>query len=183
MTQTYSTQDLQFEWLQSAENIPALVALFLKTAEKSYISHSEIIEGRASDVGRWSDDIETVLYNDFQASIIAQNAPDMSQSNGALCLMREKGGTGEIVGFANLYFVVRGSRKLCILADIVIDPAKQGHGFGQALYGFVEQFCVSNSVGQLHLESGLNNHAAHRFFENQGFELISKNFMKRLRHR
>lgn len=67
-----------------------------------------------------------------------------------------------------------------VIADLVTDPNARSGGVGKALVDFVLAEAKKRGIGWAFLESGLNNHRAHDFFEREGFEVVSKVFAKRL---
>lgn len=170
-------ENLKFTWLQDGADVARLVELFIKAANASYISHSEIYEGRAVSPNEWADNLAEVLTQEFQSAQIEGDQPAFVDTFTAVLLMRAE---GEIIGFATLSFILRRRLRLCILADIIVDTQNQSSGLGGLLLSQVETICKDNRITQLHLESGLHNEKAHSFFVKRGFHPLSKTFMKEI---
>ena len=64
--------------------------------------------------------------------------------------------------------------------DLVTLPEARSRGYGAALLRWLAEFGRARGVGQLHLDSGAQRVAAHRFYEREGFEGSSIHFKRSL---
>lgn len=142
------------------------------TAHPEYISHGEIQmgvgEGKIVDgvlVARpapdarekWMKYILEHIENDSFAQVWKAVAPD-----------------GAIVGFCVADIEEDGDAPFGMVCDILVNPDYRGHGTGQALLNTAISWLRSRGINDIYLESGKDNHSAHRFFEKRGFSHVSE---------
>ena len=153
---------------------PALADLFMGhiSAHTEYISHGEIQMG----VG------EGVIENGV---LVARPAADGREkwmkyihehiTNNALAavwkVVDEEDG---IVGFTVADIEDDGDAPFGMVCDVLVKEDYRGHGAGAALLKTAIDWLRSRGVKDIYLESGKNNHAAHRFFEKRGFAHVSE---------
>lgn len=61
-----------------------------------------------------------------------------------------------------------------MVCDVLVKEDYRGHGAGGALLQTAIDWIRSKGVNEIYLESGKDNHAAHRFFEKRGFAHVSE---------
>lgn len=149
---------------QELEALAVWFAAALRT-EPDYISHSEILWGRARNETSWSTDLEAVLKTEFSDS--ADNVTRIRARS-----------ENEIAGLACTRVVVEGHRSALILEDLYVDPRFRRQGLARLLLREVEHEAVRRGVDWIGLESGLRNTSAHDFFEAIGFTTVSKTMLK-----
>jgi len=81
---------------------------------------------------------------------------------------------GRIVGFAVADIEEDGDAPFGMVCDVLVKEECRGKGTGQALLETAVEWLRGRGVSGIYLESGKNNHAAHRFFEKRGFRHISE---------
>ena len=79
-----------------------------------------------------------------------------------------------IVGFCVADIEADGDAPFGVVCDLLVKPDYRGHGAGGALLQKALEWLRSKDVKGIYLESGKNNHAAHRFFEKRGFAHVSE---------
>ena len=152
----------------------ALARLFIGhiSAHPEYISHGEIQMGVG--IGELKD-----------GTFVTRPAPDAREKwtkyilghigNESLSrvwkLLDE---AGEIMGFCVAEIQEDGDEPFGIICDVLVREDFRGHGAGDALIRTAIDWLRSREVSGIYLESGLNNHAAHRFFEKRGFIHVSE---------
>ncbi len=60
--------------------------------------------------------------------------------------------------------------------DLVTDAQMRSKGAGAALIQWLKQYATETGCKQLHLDSGVQRFAAHKFYLNQGFRIASHHF-------
>ena len=60
--------------------------------------------------------------------------------------------------------------------DLVTDENRQGAGTAKALFEWLVSEARKNGCGQLHLDSGVQRHRAHRFYLDRGMIISSHHF-------
>ncbi|MEL6440445.1 MAG: GNAT family N-acetyltransferase [Cyanobacteria bacterium J06621_8] len=70
--------------------------------------------------------------------------------------------------------------KYLYIADLVIASDRRSQGYGTALFDWLTQYARQNNCQQLHLDSGVQRFAAHRFYFEQKMHISSHHFTIRL---
>lgn len=164
---------MKIELAQPAD-ATALADIFMGhiSAHTEYISHGEIQMG----VG------EGVIKDGV---LVAQPAPDGREKwlkyiqlhieNPALAqVWKVVAEDGAIAGFCVADIEEDGDAPFGMVCDVLVKEDYRGHGAGQALLDTAIAWLRSRGIKDIYLESGKNNHAAHKFFEQRGFTHISE---------
>jgi ribosomal protein S18 acetylase RimI-like enzyme len=167
-----AAQESIVSWARGAENLAEIgrwigARVSLDTA---YISHGEIQQSLSPDGRRWAPDIVERIERECRAI-----ADDDSVS-----LAEARSGDGVRLGAAIAVWETDAPTPHVVIADLIVDPAARGAGAGKALTDFILAEAQTRGLGWAFLESGLQNHRAHDFFEREGFEIVSEVFAKRL---
>lgn len=64
--------------------------------------------------------------------------------------------------------------------DLVTAAALRSRGYGTGMLAWLRRYAVDQGCGELHLDSGLQRTAAHRFYEREGMVKASYHFVERL---
>ena len=157
-----------------AEDASALADLFIGhiTAHPEYISHGEIQMG----VG------EGYVQDD---RLITRPAPDarekwirslLSQMNddSVSHVWKAVDDNGTLMGFCAAYIVEDANVRFGMVGDILVNPQCRGGGVGNTLLQTAIDWLHSKGIQDIFLESGKDNHNAHRYFEKRGFVHVSE---------
>ncbi len=60
--------------------------------------------------------------------------------------------------------------------DLITDEARRGQGFGGRLFDWITEEAAREGCGALHLDSGVQRFAAHRFYLGKGMEMTCRHF-------
>lgn len=150
------------EWEAAARFFAAEIA-----RDDSYVSHGEVQTGLSEDGRHWVADLEARMVEDF-----LDPGPDRSV---ALALR-----DGRMVGALVALFTRTERVAYLTIEDLVVAPEARSAGVGAALVAFAEEEARARGLTWAFLESGLDNHGAHQFFERKGFRAMSKVFSKPL---
>jgi GNAT superfamily N-acetyltransferase len=84
---------------------------------------------------------------------------------------------GEIVAVAGyrLVTMLYSGRQL-YLDDLVTQPAHRSEGHGAALMAWLREHAHREGCAELHLDSGLQREAAHRFYQRRGLIVVGYHF-------
>jgi GNAT superfamily N-acetyltransferase len=165
-------KNINIKWTTSEEEIHAVIKLFVASVGLDYISHGEVLSGRAIDFNRWSTNLEEVLKAELSQCI---NPQTKNYFLLALCV-KEK----QIMGFAFYEILDNGNKKIGILSDLLVNPEFQGQGLGLKIIKWAETELKNRNVNHILLESGIQNKSAHHFFEKSGFKVCSITMSKKL---
>ncbi|MDK9707192.1 MAG: GNAT family N-acetyltransferase [Desulforhopalus sp.] len=142
---------------------------FSANVDLTYISHGEIIDGRAESFLSWSPQLESIFAADAKEAIGNAHTPGAEGLHLAALFIDET-----LVGLALFEYLSRRSARTVILQDIVIGKAHRGKRLGDQFLGWLEnQFAAIGHVNRIFLESGHGNTGAHSFFERHGYTVSS----------
>lgn len=155
---------------------PSMAELFLAhiQAHPDYISHGELQMGVGESYVK-----DGVTY--------ARPAPDAREKWMKYILFQLENQTskhvwkavsseGILVGFAVAEILSDGDTSFGMVSDVLVKEDYRGHGTGAILLQTAIDWLRSNGVKGIYLESGKDNHAAHRFFQKRGFAQVSAIF-------
>ena len=158
------TKPCEISWVEGTDDVRELARFFSDNVSASYISHSEIQTGRADKPGRWAHDLTETLESEM--------IERLAEPNGSLKLIQARS-DGRLFGLAYVTFVRAARTPFLILEDIVVDRGHRGSGIGQGIVDWLRVAAGSEGIQRFFLESGLDNHKAHHFFEKNGFDQVS----------
>ena len=149
------------------KHIQKYISIFDECKHDGYISHGEVLCGRATNDLKWADNINAQMNLEFTCGIISgkYNVFEITSSE-------------EIIGFAIIE--LHKKTKAAVLSDIMIRKNFQGKGVGKEALRKIEEFLKKINIGILILESGVKNTQAHEFFEKNGYTKISVEYSKGL---
>ncbi len=164
------------QWCHDPAQAEAVARLFVAHADPAYISHSELQFGRAAAPDRWNADLHAKISGEAARAIattIRQDAP----SGTRLAVLTA---SGQLQGFAFVSFTSGSGKPFATIEDLLIAPGARGQGTGRTVVDWICAECRGMGCERLFLESGIGNHRAHHFFEDQGFVQTSIVMMRGL---
>lgn len=90
------------------------------------------------------------------------------------CVWKAVDENGSLAGFAVADIEEDGDAPFGMVCDVLVKEEYRGQGAGALLLETAVSWLREMGVKDIYLESGLNNHSAHRFFEKRGFIHISE---------
>ena len=144
----------------------ALGEFFAANVAPAYISHGEVLCGRARSLTEWVPNL---------AAVVAQEVTDALTVDAATKQVWVAHDGEHLVG---LVVVSIQSEKVATLDDIVVVRGDRSKGYGATFFAAVLDGLKETlpDLDQFMCESGLHNGGAHRFLERLGFEPVSKAF-------
>lgn len=138
--------------------------------EAAYVSHGEMLDGRAGLDGRWDPQLAQVLAREWVGT------------DARLYIAEDQ---GEWLGLlaASDHVIERPGRapvSIAFLDDLIVDAASRTHGVGSLLVDTFEAECRTRGVQAVFLEHGHGNDRADRFFRARGYGETSSVMMKSL---
>ena len=152
----------------------ALADLFIGhiTAHPEYISHGELQmgvgEGFVQD-GRLLTRPAPDAREKWMKSILYEMSDDAVSQ-----VWKAVDDKGTLMGFCAAYIVGDADIRFGMVGDILVNSQCRGGGVGNALLQTAIDWFHSKGVQDIFLESGKDNHPAHRFFEKRGFAHVSE---------
>jgi len=159
---------INYKWCTLSDNsgLDTLVDLFVVNTGVQYISHGEVIDGRANNLNEWKPEIKEIMKEEFAEAI--RNSFDATHTFTKLAVAEQN---EIIVALALVEFYPE--TKVAVLSDIVVGAQLRGQNIGEAMLNWIEAEAKSWGAKFFFLESGINNHRAHNFFERAGFHASS----------
>jgi len=149
------------------KNINKYLDIFDECKHDNYISHGEVICGRATSELKWAGNIIQQMKQEF-----------------IYCIINNKYEVFEIllsdvlIGFTIIE--TNKKSKSAVLSDIMIKKDYQGKGIGKKVLQKIEEYLKNKNIGIVLLESGIKNENVHHFFEKNGYKRISIVYSKNL---
>ncbi len=149
-------------------DLEELVALFWSNLESApeYISHGEIQMGVATAPGVLAHDGENVWREYIRSKIEGGD----SKYPSTVIVYREN---ESISAFCVLEIADDGAQPFGTICDLLVRPGIRGKGLGGRMLDKAKEWFSAHGINDVYLESGLNNHSAHSFFERHGFRPVS----------
>jgi len=166
---------VNLRWCADPSLVFLLVDFFIEHTSVAYISHGEVLDGRAEGPSVWSADLRAVLVEEFSACSFT--GEPLSESGVWIAVAEDDTG---LLAFAVVEFSARVRSPSARLHDLVVHRSRRNSGVGNKLLDWIEASVSKGGGRWMVLESGLSNHAAHTFFERRGYEPTSCVMMKRL---
>lgn len=149
-------------WVNDEQAAVELAELFVREADNSYISHSEVHEGRAIDPQHWSPQLPELLRREFI---------EATREGSPLRLLGLRV-DGRWEGLALLSFHEE-AEKYASLDDILVSRIYRNAGFASKMMEEINKMLRAEAYHVVYAESNRHNSRAHAFLERVGFEQIS----------
>jgi len=164
-----------FSWVRDAEQATPLADFFVRNVGPEYISHGEILTGRASDEQTWA---AAHLFDSVCVELAgcAKSFVEGGNSRAATATQGQR-----VVGLAICEIDRSTATAHAWVEDIVIDQNARARGFATAFLAWIEEQLEREGVLSVFIESGMRNSAAHVFFERRGYRPCSLVMRKVLR--
>ncbi|SUX54299.1 GNAT family N-acetyltransferase [Chromobacterium vaccinii] len=85
-----------------------------------------------------------------------------------------------VAGFRIQRTLVAG--KSLYVDDLATDDSARSHGHGAAMMAWLRQLAKDQGCSEIHLDSGVQRHRAHRFYLNRKMDIVAFHFSESLRH-
>ncbi len=95
-----------------------------------------------------------------------------------LVSLRTGGETAAVAGFR--YLSTLFCNRYLYVDDLVTEPQMRSRGYGATLLQWLRDKAAAEGCDELHLDSATYREAAHRFYKEQGLEILGYHFRVRL---
>jgi len=113
---------------------------------------------------------------DWQPDLAVERLREAIAANGSTVLVAVEADrfVGLCTAYIDLVSVRFGVR--CWVEDLAVDPSRRSEGIGRALLAAALTWAGANGASHLELDSGDDRAGAHRFYEREGAQNISRQF-------
>ena len=160
--------------LASAVDAGALADLFIGhiTAHPEYISHGEIQMG-VGKVSVQDGSFITRPATDAREKWM-KYILDMMNNDSIAAVWKAVDDQGTLMGFCAADIEMAGGAPFGMVGDVLVNPQCRAGGVGSTLLQTAIDWLRAKGIHDIFLESGKDNHNAHRFFEKRGFVHVSE---------
>jgi ribosomal protein S18 acetylase RimI-like enzyme len=158
------------EFLDNARRLRSVVRIIQENTTTKYITHSEVIEHRATNTRRWAHFRRSLLADDLKKAIRRLR----NGKGGILVATRGR----RLLGVAVLAY--EHNHCYGIIEDIVVSEKCRGLGIGTILMESAIDAMKLAGMENVILESGIRNEEAHAFFRRHDFREAAIMFLRRI---
>lgn len=162
-------------WIQADNSDIAILAeMFWENLLKNrnYISHGEIQMGVADSDGNPAADGKEKWIRYITGKMDREKA----QLPAAIFVYKKE---NAIQAFCVLEVEADGDKPYGVICDLLVLESLRGQGIGKHMFERIMDWFRLQGIEEVYLESGVNNHAAHVFFDKMGFAKVSHIFKLR----
>jgi Acetyltransferase (GNAT) family. len=157
----------------NASDVDLLTATFMKNLHEhpEYISHGEIQMGVG--VASHKPDGTFAGIPSGQAEMMWRKyiTEKIEIADAEVYMALDE--NGALLGFSVVDIEEDGADPFGMICDVLVLPSNRKSGVGSALIERDLSWLSSRGIADVYLESGKDNHSAHRYFEKRGFEHVS----------
>ncbi|WP_407556173.1 GNAT family N-acetyltransferase [Winogradskyella sp. 4-2091] len=128
------------------------------------------------------DQIIPLVYelNDFKISeaILKTRFNEMKNQNYECAVISAD---NELVGVTGMWFCTRHYiGKSVELDHVFIKPEHRGNGLGKQFMAWINNYVIEKGCNSVELNTYVQNNPSHKFYFNEGFEILGYHFLKKL---
>ena len=114
----------------------------------------------------------------ISVKVLEERFAEMAQQNYECAIITHK---EELIGVAGLWYCTRHYvGKSVELDHVYIVSDHRGNGLGKKFMEWIHDHVRDKGVNSLELNTYVDNHPSHKFYYNQGFEILGYHFLKKL---
>ncbi|HEX8920554.1 MAG TPA: GNAT family N-acetyltransferase [Pyrinomonadaceae bacterium] len=152
----------------AAADVDDVTRVYAEVLEPSYISFSELGEGKAEGFSKLSPNAARIFREQLVSLL------ESSQHGFFVATIND-----EVVGFALASIqAAEAGHTECWLDDLGVSHKWRQHGIAKALVSQVFAWGAEGNAAYYLLESGVRNESAHHLFESLGFQPLSTVFWR-----
>ncbi len=89
--------------------------------------------------------------------------------------------TDDLIGISGLWFCTRHyAGKSVELDHVYIKPEHRNNGLGKQFMRWIEDYIKRKGYQSMELNAYVQNYASHKFYYNEGYEILGYHFLKKL---
>ena len=116
--------------------------------------------------------------NKFSDEVLKQRFSEMVTQNYECAGIYDE---DQLIGITGLWYCTRHySGKSVEVDHVYIDDAYQGKGLGKQFFSWIYEYVRSRGCEAVELNTYVQNYPSHKFYYNEGFQILGYHFLKRL---
>lgn len=87
----------------------------------------------------------------------------------------------KLIGVCGLWYCTRHYSGKSVEADhVFIDDGYRGQGLGKQFFDWIYNYVSNKGIETIELNTYVSNHPSHKFYYNEGFNILGYHFLKKL---
>lgn len=122
--------------------------------------------------------VQKLTANKFSDAILKQRFADMVTQNYECAVIYDD---KKLIGVTGLWYCTRHyAGKSVELDHVYIEEAYRNKGLGKQFLKWIDTYTKEKGVEAMELNTYVQNYPSHKFYYNEGFQILGYHFLKRL---
>lgn len=122
--------------------------------------------------------VQKLTTNKFSDAILKQRFADMVTQNYECAVIYDD---TKLIGVTGLWYCTRHyAGKSVELDHVYIEEAYRNKGLGKQFLKWIDTYTKEKGVEAMELNTYVQNYPSHKFYYNEGFQILGYHFLKRL---
>lgn len=122
--------------------------------------------------------VQKLNDNNVSDAVLEQRFLEMVTQNYECAVIYDN---DNLIGVTGLWFCTRHySGKSVEVDHVYIDEAYRGKGLGKQFFEWIYNYALGKGCESVELNTYVSNYASHKFYYNEGFNILGYHFLKKL---
>ncbi|SDR94033.1 hypothetical protein SAMN04515667_1040 [Formosa sp. Hel1_31_208] len=122
--------------------------------------------------------IQELTNHKFSDDLLKQRFTEMSTQNYECAVIQDE---NKIIGVTGMWFCTRHyAGKTVEIDHVYIDEAYRNMGLGKQFLSWIYDYVKTKGCQTAELNTYVQNYPSHKFYYNEGFEILGYHFLKKL---
>jgi len=168
-TFVHNQNTILFNWCSDETEADPVGRFFVENAGNTYISHTDIQWGRATDPDSWSPTLQGQIASLAREAMRNRCSDKTNSAIWVACATEYSA----LKGIAFVTLRTDAATPFAILEDLIVKSDARDCGIGSSFMDWIIAECQGLGLRQVFLESALHNERAHKLFHRHGFRSLS----------
>tara|TARA_R110002020_G_scaffold293535_5_gene509131 strand:- start:50146 stop:50574 length:429 start_codon:yes stop_codon:yes gene_type:complete len=130
------------------------------------------------DINTFQPLIKALMNNNIEDEVLRERLHEMFKQNYECYGIYWD---DKLVGVFGLWFAIRHyAGKTCEADHVYIDDSYRNKGIGKEVFAWIFEYAKSKGCETSELNSYVSNYPSHKFYMNQGYDILGYHFLKKL---
>tara|TARA_Y100000815_G_scaffold263659_1_gene278480 strand:- start:196 stop:624 length:429 start_codon:yes stop_codon:yes gene_type:complete len=130
------------------------------------------------DINTFQPLIKALMNNNIEDEVLRERLHEMFKQNYECYGIYWD---DKLVGVFGLWFAIRHyAGKTCEADHVYIDDNYRNKGIGKEVFAWIFEYAKSKGCETSELNSYVSNYPSHKFYMNQGYDILGYHFLKKL---